>query len=44
MSALADGDTAYVVTESGHLYTLAADCHSWLSDKTYSAVNGDSGG
>ena len=44
MSALSDGDTAYVVTESGHLYTLAADCHSWLSDKTYSAVNGDSGG
>src|SRR5512133_31753 len=44
MSALADGDAAYVFTESGHVYTLANDCHSWLSDKTYSAVNGDSGG
>jgi hypothetical protein len=44
MSALTDGDKAYVVTESGHLYTLAADCHSWLSDKAYAAVNGDSGG
>ena len=44
MSALSDGDTAYVVTESGHVYTLASDCHSWLTDKTYSAVNGDSGG
>ncbi len=44
MSALSDGDNAYVVTESGHVYTLAADCHSWVSDKSYSAVNGDSGG
>ncbi len=44
MSALTDGSNAYVVTESGHLYTLSADCHSWLSDKSYSAVNGDSGG
>lgn len=44
MSALSDGDTAYVVTESGHVYTLASDCHSWLSDKTYSNVNYDSGG
>ena len=24
--------------------TLSSDCHSWLSDKTYSAVNGNSGG
>jgi hypothetical protein len=44
MSALSDGDNAYVVTESGHVYTLASDCHSWLTDKSYSAVNGDSGG
>ncbi len=44
MSALTDGDSAYVVTESGHVYTLAPDCHSWVSDKVYSAVNGDSGG
>jgi len=44
MSALTDGSSAYVVTESGHVYPLAADCHSWLSDNTYSAVNGDSGG
>jgi hypothetical protein len=44
MSAMTDGNTAYVLTESGHVYTLAADCHSWLSDKTYSTVNGDSGG
>jgi hypothetical protein len=43
MSALTDGNNAYVVTESGHVYTLAADCHSWLSDTTV-AVNGDSGG
>jgi len=44
MSALTDGSNAYVITESAHIYTLAADCHSWVSDKTYSAVNGDSGG
>lgn len=44
MSALTDGNNAYVVTESGHVYTLAADCHSWLSDNSYGAVNGDSGG
>ena len=44
MSALTDGNAAYVITESGHVYTLSTDCHSWLSDKTYSAVNGDSGG
>jgi hypothetical protein len=43
MSALTDGSNAYVITESGHVYTLATDCHSWLSDKTV-AVNGDSGG
>ena len=44
MSALSDGDNAYVITESGHVFTLASDCHSWLSDKSYSALNGDSGG
>ena len=44
MSALSDGNNAYVVTESGHVYTLAADCHSWLSDTSVGAVNGDSGG
>ena len=44
MGAFADGKDAYVVTESGHVYTLSTDCHSWLSDKTYSAINGDSGG
>ena len=44
MSAYADDTGAYVLTESGHVYTLAADCHSWVSDKSYSAVNGDSGG
>ena len=43
MSALTDGSNAYVITESGHVYPLATDCHSWLSDKTV-AVNGDSGG
>jgi hypothetical protein len=44
MSALSDGKDAYVLTESGHVFTLASDCHSWTSDKSYSAVNGDSGG
>ncbi|MEO8901634.1 MAG: hypothetical protein ABI488_07710 [Polyangiaceae bacterium] len=44
MTAITDGDSAYVITESGHVYTLAKDCHSWLSDKTYPAVNGNSGG
>jgi hypothetical protein len=44
MSALTDGTKAYVITESGHVYALANDCHSWLTDATYSAVNGSSGG
>jgi hypothetical protein len=44
MSAYADDTGAYVVTESGVVYTLAADCHSWASSKSFSAVNGDSGG
>ena len=44
MSAYADDTGAYVLTESAHVFTLASDCHSWLSDKSYGAVNGDSGG
>lgn len=44
MSAYADDTGAYVLTESGHVYTLASDCHSWTSDKSVGAVNGDSGG
>jgi hypothetical protein len=44
MSAVVDGDTAYVITESAHLYTLSTDCHSWLKDTTFSTVNGTSGG
>ena len=44
MSALTDGDKAYVITESGHVYTLSNDCHNWVSDNYYSTVNGDSGG
>jgi hypothetical protein len=44
MSALSDGNSAYVVTESGWVYTLATDCHSWTSAKQYAAVNGTTGG
>jgi hypothetical protein len=44
MSALSDGNNAYVVTESGWVYPLATDCHSWLSATQYSAVNGTTGG
>jgi hypothetical protein len=44
MSALSDGSSAYVVTESGWVYTLASDCHSWVSAKSYSQVNGTTGG
>ena len=44
MSALTDGSNAYVVTESGVVYTLAADCHSWASNKSYGTVNGTTGG
>jgi Glycosyl hydrolases family 43. len=43
MGAFADDTVAYVVTESAHVFTLASDCHSWLSDKTVSA-NCTSGG
>jgi hypothetical protein len=44
MSALSDGTNAYVVTESGWVYTLAPDCHSWVSSKQYPQVNGTTGG
>jgi len=44
MSAYADDTGAYVITESGWVYPLADDCHSWKSGKSYSAVNGTSGG
>jgi hypothetical protein len=44
MSALTDGNNAYVVTESGWVYTLANDCHSWVSAKQYPQVNGTTGG
>jgi hypothetical protein len=44
MSALTDGDTGYVVTESGWVYTLASDCHSWVSSKQFPSVNGTTGG
>ena len=44
MSAYADDTGAYFITESGWVYPLADDCHSWVSGKQYSAVNGTSGG
>jgi len=44
MSAYADETGAYVLTESSHVFTLANDCKSWVSDKSYSVINGDSGG
>ena len=40
MGVFVDGADAYVVTESGHIYKLSTDCHSWLSDDSYSAMNG----
>jgi len=41
MSAFVDSENnPYVITESGHVYKLAADCHSWLSDTAYSAMAG----
>ena len=43
MSAYADETGAYVITESGVVYTLASDCHSWLTSKSV-AVNCTSGG
>ena len=39
MSAVVDNGKAYVITESGHVYTLATDCHSWLTDQSFSEVN-----
>lgn len=44
MSAYADATGAYVIAESGRVYTLAADCHSWLSYQNFPAVNGPSTG
>jgi hypothetical protein len=44
MSAYADDTGAYVITESARIFTLAEDCHSWVSERSYPVVNGDSGG
>jgi hypothetical protein len=44
MSALTDGSKAYVITESGWVYTLSSDCHSWVSSAQYGVVNGTTGG
>ena len=44
MSAFADETGAYVVTESGHVFTLAKDCHSWTADNQYKTLNGTTGG
>jgi len=44
MSAYADETGAYVVTESGHVFTLSKDCHSWTADNQYKALNGSTGG
>jgi len=38
MSAYVDGTDAYVLTESGHVYKLASDCHSWTTHTSYSAM------
>jgi len=38
MSAYVDGADAYVLTESGHVYKLASDCHSWTTHTSYSAM------
>lgn len=38
MSAYVDGNTAYVITESGNVYKLAEDCHSWTTHTSYSAM------
>ena len=41
MSAFVDSENnAYVLTESGHVYKLAADCHSFVSDTAFSAMSG----
>ena len=44
ISAYADEAGAYVLAESGRVYTLASDCHSWTTVKSFSTVNGPSGG
>jgi hypothetical protein len=44
ISAFADETGGYVLAESGRVYTLASDCHSWASVKSFPAVNGPSGG
>jgi hypothetical protein len=38
MSAYVDGADAYVLTESGHVYKLASDCHGWTAHTSYSAM------
>jgi hypothetical protein len=39
MNAFVDSENnPYVITESGHVYKLAADCHSWTSDSAYGAM------
>jgi hypothetical protein len=38
MSAYVDGTTAYVLTESGNVYKLASDCHSWTTHTSYAAM------
>jgi hypothetical protein len=44
MSAFTEGSDAYFITESGWVYPLASDCHTWLSGTDYSAVNGPAAG
>jgi hypothetical protein len=44
ISAYADETGGYVLAEGGRVYTLASDCHSWVSVKSFPAVNGPSGG
>jgi hypothetical protein len=44
MGALVDKGVGYVIAESGHVYELAEDCHSWLSDRSFGAVNPPTGG
>jgi hypothetical protein len=38
MSAYVDGTTAYVLTESGNVYKLGSDCHSWTTHTSYAAM------
>jgi hypothetical protein len=44
MSAFTDGNNAYVIAESGNVYPLTADCHSWTGPNRYGQVNGTTGG